>query len=67
MTCDICGKVYVGPFGLRTIQIRDTEHDIIATYVCCAESCADRLRGQKNQIVLSDEPTRGELGPQGYI
>jgi hypothetical protein len=68
-SCDVCGKDHWEPDGLRTIQVQDDTNKAIWGFVCCTEACADKVRDQWNQTILTDEPFRGEPLPDngGYI
>jgi len=54
--CDVCGKEQEDVGSLRTLQVRDTEHNAIWTYVACNQGCADKVRNQEQQAMLTDEP-----------
>lgn len=61
--CDLCSRYHTTIDGLRTIQVRwigDEGESSIFTYVACEVICADKVRDQRDQIILTDEPFRGE-------
>ena len=72
-TCDVCGKEYWEPEGLRTIQVTVKKEDDDAIniwgFVVCEASCVNLIRSAPDVVmVLTDTPTEGRfLEGQGYL